>query len=82
MTPAQKAVLRARDRKQKAAQALGEALDRLRAEGCDHPAEHRRPWKWEYDNGYGRQSWADGERCDLCDMHKRWVSSNWSGAWE
>jgi hypothetical protein len=35
-------------------------------EFCTHPEEWRRAYKWEHDNGYGRQHMREGIRCGLC----------------
>lgn len=49
---------------------LSDKVDAARAAllvvGCSHPADHVKGYRWEYDNGYGRQHYNTGSRCDLC----------------
>ncbi len=33
---------------------------------CEHPRTEE--WRWEHDNGYGKQSWNSGKRCIDCRM--------------
>ena len=51
----------------------------LEADNCTHPEEHRVDYRWEHDNGYGRQKWITGVRCELCGAKQSWKSmnSNW-----
>jgi hypothetical protein len=39
-------------------------------EGCDHSINS--PYKWEHDNGYGKQTKIDGFRCDVCGALDSW----------
>jgi hypothetical protein len=39
----------------------------LRVVGCNHPVTE--DYKWEHDNGYGRQTTISGKRC----VHCLWV---------
>lgn len=43
---------------------------------CDHPSEYVREYRWEHDNGYGRQTIINGKRCSICSAIKHWPSSN------
>lgn len=58
--------------------ALAAEIGRARAKlkHCSHPL--REPFEWEHDNGYGRQSMNDGERCLVCGKQNRWPGS---GSW-
>lgn len=45
---------------------------------CRHQAAAVSEYKWESDNGYGRQSMQTGERCSICRAEKHWKnSSSW-----
>lgn len=33
---------------------------------CTHPEQDREDFRWEHDNGYGRQSMHTGVQCKLC----------------
>lgn len=37
---------------------------------CDHSKPE--PYKWESDNGYGRQRWITGQRCTYCGYVDLW----------
>ena len=53
-------------------------LEQVKAD-CDHPEEWRHTFKWEHDDGYGSQSWQEGQRCSICHAEKHWASSSlWS----
>jgi hypothetical protein len=43
---------------------------------CTH--KYTAPYRWEHDNGYGRQHMIIGERCVSCDKRRPWSGS---GAW-
>ena len=46
-----------------------EKVAALRAElavDCTHPGEFVEAYRWEHDNGYGRQSWHTGKICTIC----------------
>lgn len=45
---------------------------------CDHPAAHVRPYHWEHDNGYGRQTEMVGRICGIC-LKKDHYASGWWG---
>ena len=45
-------------------------LDVLIAKGCDHRKTEE--YKWETDNGYGKQSIVTGIRCKYCHAEKSW----------
>lgn len=46
---------------------------------CDHPEDFVSPYRWEWDDGYGKQKMMDGKRCTICLKVKRWDSSSiWS----
>ena len=45
------------------------------ADKCVHPNPEN--WKWEHDNGYGKQTMIDGLRCKYCGAEKRWLSSSY-----
>jgi hypothetical protein len=46
-------------------------------EYCPHPPERRTTYRWEHDNGYGRQSIHTGEQCGLCMARNRWPGSSY-----
>ncbi len=56
---------RAQARARKAQQAREAARMAVLA-SCPHPPEYRREYKWEHDNGYGRQHMQTGEQCKIC----------------
>lgn len=39
---------------------------------CKHPSSAVSTYQWEHDNGYGRQSMVDAERCNICRSEKHW----------
>lgn len=41
---------------------------------CDHPDAYVEDWKWEHDNGYGRQNWNIGKQCTICHATKSYTS--------
>jgi hypothetical protein len=49
-----------------------EELKNRLATGCPHPKEHVKPYQWEHDNGYGRQSMVDGKHCSICGAIDSW----------
>jgi len=61
------------------AKKIKELRDRVNEEGCEHPVT--RPYRWESDNGYGRQRWIESEQCTLCLKKRPWPSmSVWNDA--
>lgn len=54
-----------------------ETLRNLLKDGCAHPAEFVEEYKWEHDNGYGRQTMITGKRCKLCFATNNWGSKHW-----
>ena len=44
---------------------------------CQHPADRRTSYRWEHDNGYGRQSWHTGHMCQLCEAKDPYMSGSW-----
>lgn len=52
---------------------------RARNTRCTH--KYREDYKWEHDNGYGRQTMITGERCLSCDARNAWkepFAPSWS----
>lgn len=47
---------------------------------CNHPIEFIVAYRWEHDNGYGRQSWRSGKRCTICLMLDAWANGNFRPA--
>lgn len=48
---------------------------KLRAQlskNCKHPAEFVTTYRWEHDNGYGRQSMHTGYLCTICRARDPW----------
>lgn len=70
MTPEDRAKLEvefAKAQKREAnARAKVERLRQLLACGCAHPEKYQAEYRWEHDNGYGRQTMIMGKRCSLC----------------
>ena len=63
---------------QRAVAAVKRAREELVAE-CPHPPAHVAQFRWEHDNGYGRQHWREGLRCTLCGKESRWAPhGTWS----
>lgn len=46
------------------------------AKNCSHPVEAVEPYRWEHDNGYGRQKMLDGLRCTICHFINHWKGSS------
>lgn len=46
----------------------------LRVTGCDHTGAES--YKWEHDNGYGRQTKIEGKRCVYCGFVDHWNRGN------
>lgn len=76
MTPAEKAVAKAFEAARKSREChavkIECALVELLKVGCTHPEEYRGEYRWEHDNGYGRQRWVTGDRCGLCGAKRAW----------
>ena len=45
---------------------------------CSHPSDRQTVYKWEHDNGYGRQSWQEGIQCGICRKIDLWNSGSWN----
>ncbi len=58
-------------------QAAVEAARKELVDGCDHPPEFVVDYRWEHDNGYGKQSWVTGKRCEICESTNNWGSTLW-----
>lgn len=54
------------------AQEKVETLRKSLALDCSHPVEFVRSYRWEHDNGYGRQSAMTGKICDICRSKDLW----------
>ena len=39
---------------------------------CSHEIRYTAPYRWEHDNGYGRQRMVDGEYCKACGKEWPW----------
>lgn len=81
LTKEQRAYLRLQEKTRTQIKALEAKLEAARiaaAKSCQHPVEAREDYRWEHDNGYGRQSWVTGERCTICRHQRSWKgSSTW-----
>lgn len=57
--------------------AIKEAITKA---GCPHPIEAVQEYRWEHDNGYGRQTWNVGLECRLCRGKNPWpgMSTLWN----
>ncbi len=46
---------------------------------CWHPPDMRKEYKWEHDNGYGKQTMITGHICRICKMQNGFptISNNW-----
>lgn len=42
------------------------------AQTCEHPPEVIVGYRWEHDNGYGRQTMIDGKGCSICLAKDHW----------
>jgi hypothetical protein len=56
------------------------AREALQRSGCTHPKKHLETFRWEHDNGYGRQSMHEGLRCVLCRAECRYPTP--MGKWQ
>ena len=43
---------------------------------CTHPPERRDSYRWEHDNGYGRQTMYTGVMCKLCGAKDPWSNGH------
>lgn len=50
------------------------------AKACTHPEEFVTNYRWEHDNGYGRQSMHTGRICGICLKRDPWVTGNFYAA--
>ena len=55
----------------RAGKRLSDAREKL-GDSCTHPEKHVTTYRWEHDNGYGRQKWLEGLFCNLCLRRKPW----------
>lgn len=50
---------------------IAKLKQKLRDTGvCTHPSTQK--FQWEWDNGYGKQKWITGLRCNLCNWKQSW----------
>lgn len=80
MKKAETDLLKALEARKRAYKRWDEKIEKLRAaiKDCTHPVTDE--FKWEHDNGYGRQKMLPGLRCKLCLKENRWpgMSQLWS----
>jgi hypothetical protein len=73
LTPEQEYLAHLREQARKAVARADAWEERIRP-ACTHP--NPTTWTWEHDNGYGKQSKVEGQRCGLCGAIKHWASSS------
>lgn len=71
MTPKQQELLRVRYEMRVLARLQDDLVEEI-AVDCDHPI--RRPYQWEWDDGYGHQKMITGDRCTLCGAKRPWAA--------
>ena len=71
--PTRKALYKRLDRQQATLNKASAAMETTRkqlAANCLH--ERVGPYHWEHDNGYGRQQYFTGQRCNICQFIDHW----------